>query len=940
MASLQERAKRIFVSALALTESERELHIDAACGDDDELAKRVRELLAVGESDDAARSSALSGQAGAAAENHIDHLNRALEARYEILEEAGRGGMSVVYRARDVRHERDVALKVVTPEFAAMVGSERFLREIHIAASLQHAHIVPLYDSGDADGFLFYAMPFLEGANLRERIKHEGPLPVEDVLAIAREIADALDHAHAKGFVHRDIKPGNILFLNGRAMLADFGLATAFAGADEQKLTQSGVVLGTPQYMSPEQAVGHEADTRSDLYSLGCVVYEMLAGDPPFSGANVQAVLARHVSDPVSPIRTVRPQLPRVFDLTLSKALAKVPADRFSSATKLVEALASQRNRAASRKWLLPTGFAVLAAALALIATRPWESSSRLIPGDITKISFTSGPEYSGSLSPNMEYLAYSHTRHGTMDIYMQQLAGGGRVPLTTDEGDELLPRWSRDGTRIAYVKGDGKECDIYTIPLLERIPTKLVATGIPPIHSFWDAMEALGTHPWSRNDEHLLFSRRLETGEVAIFRVELETKAETQVTHPSPGAHDLGASWSHDDEWVVFTRSHGGAQELRLLHTPDGEEHLLLPGDNFIDQEPGFLPGDQYVIFSSNRSGMDNLWAIHIPTLELTRLTFEGGKDWYPTVAADGRIAYTRWSHRTDLYRIDMSNRENHQLTAFTGDNFVGRYAPGGDRVAYQSTQTANAEIWIHDLKTGKDIQFTNDESTDVLPEWSPDGEEIAFLSDRHGLMNILVANSDGTGRPERLSEKEIHIPSKVWAVSLSLRWTPDGESIGYVMADAQGPSLRTIDRHGPANDKSVYPGVLRFDWYVDRNRIVYTTMGEDGMELRAANLRTRDDVKLWAGPHSEMILAPDGGAVALVKSASHFNQGLYLLRLEPPTTEDGLPRPIGELEFITGGEGSWHVHNGGWSPDGKWIVYTQDTDDGDIYSLTLKEE
>jgi len=253
-------------------------------------------------------------------DNHVEHLNGALEGRYEILEEAGRGGMAVVYRARDVRHDRDVALKVLAPEIAAAVGPERFLREIHIAASLQHANIVPLYDSGDADGLLYYVMPFLEGETLQKRIKGEGPLPVEEVLTITREVADALDYAHGKGLIHRDIKPGNILFMNGRAVLADFGLATAFADAEQQALTQSGVMLGTPSYMSPEQAHGSDADTKSDLYSLGCVIYEMLAGDPPFQGTSAQAVLARHVSDQAPPIRSVRPQLPRGVDLTLSKA--------------------------------------------------------------------------------------------------------------------------------------------------------------------------------------------------------------------------------------------------------------------------------------------------------------------------------------------------------------------------------------------------------------------------------------------------------------------------------------------------------------------------------------------------------------------------------------------------------------------------------------------
>ena len=221
----------------------------------------------------------------------------------------------------------------------------------------------------------------------------------------------------------------------------------------------------------------------------------------------------------------------------------------------------------------------------------------------------------------------------------------------------------------------------------------------------------------------------------------------------------------------------------------------------------------------------------------------------------------------------------------------------------------------------------------------WSPDGKQIAFLSNRDGPMNLMIAKTDGSGRPERLSDLEFNVPTLVWAVSLSIRWTPDGRSIGYVVPDASGPSLWTIDRQDGANQKLVRSGVLRFDWYLGRHRIVYSTLTERGLELRAANLETGEESLLYAGPHTEMILSPDGSAIALVQSASHFDQGLFLLPLKAPTTEDGLPEPLGGLERITDGQGRWHVHNGSWSHDGRRIVYTQDTDDGDIYLLTLEQ-
>jgi Tol biopolymer transport system component len=353
----------------------------------------------------------------------------------------------------------------------------------------------------------------------------------------------------------------------------------------------------------------------------------------------------------------------------------------------------------------------------------------------------------------------------------------------------------------------------------------------------------------------------------------------------------------------------------------------------------PAFLPADRHVIFVSNRSGMENIWGIHVGTGALSQLTFGGGKDWYPTISNDSTIAYTRWEHQTDLHILDTSTGESEQLTAWTGDNFAGQYAPGGNRIAYQSSRTGNSEIWIRYLDTGEDLNLSKHAESDVAPAWSPTGDEIAFLSNRTGAMNLWVANADGSGRPEKLSDQEIDVTNPVWAVSLSIHWTPDGTSIGYVVPDVDGPSLWTIDRHDSANRKLVRSGVLRFDWYLGRHRIVYSTLTESKLELRAANLETGEESLLYAGPHTEMILSPDGSAIALVQSASHFDQGLFLLRLEVPTTDDGLPAPLGELERITDGQGRWHVHNGSWSHDGRRIVYTQDTDDGDIYLLTLEQ-
>ena len=267
-------------------------------------------------------------------------LNTAIGDRYRIAREIGRGGMAVVYLADDLRHHRKVAIKFIQPELAQAVGAARFLREIEIAAQLTHPHIVPLYDSGEIDGRLFFVMPFLEGESVRARIDRERQLPVHDALGIARQVASALEYAHARNVVHRDIKPENILLYEGEAMVADFGIALAMSAAASPRITGTGLVVGSPQYMSPEQALDEGTDARSDQYSLACVLFEMLTGEAPYSGTTPYSILSKRLVDPVPSVRRLRSTVPTVVDRALTRALAKVPADRFATVGAFASELA------------------------------------------------------------------------------------------------------------------------------------------------------------------------------------------------------------------------------------------------------------------------------------------------------------------------------------------------------------------------------------------------------------------------------------------------------------------------------------------------------------------------------------------------------------------------------------------------------------------------
>jgi serine/threonine protein kinase len=287
-------------------------------------------------------------------------LESAIGTRYLIERELGRGGMATVYLARDRKHDRRVAVKVLDPELASAIGPARFLQEIQIAARLAHPNILPLHDSGEADGLLYYVMPFVEGESLRDRLDRERHLSLDDTMQIVRAVASALTYAHRQGVIHRDIKPENILLTGGQAIVADFGIARAIDVAGTDRLTGTGLAIGTPAYMSPEQGGAERAlDGRTDLYSLACVAYEMLGGEPPFTGPSVQAVMARHAVDSPPPLRTLRPAVPRGVEAAIERALAKVPQDRFTTADEFAatltrastaQAIAAERGRARSRR--------------------------------------------------------------------------------------------------------------------------------------------------------------------------------------------------------------------------------------------------------------------------------------------------------------------------------------------------------------------------------------------------------------------------------------------------------------------------------------------------------------------------------------------------------------------------------------------------------------
>jgi serine/threonine protein kinase len=511
----------------------------------------------------------------------LDRLAAALSSRYRVLDVAGRGGMATVYAAEDLKHRRKVAIKVLRPELSEAVGADRFHREIEIAARLSHPHILPLHDSGEADGLLYYVMPFVDGESLRARLERERHLPFDETARILDEVGSALAYAHERDIIHRDIKPENILLTGRHAVVADFGIARALHAAGAERVTRTGVVVGTPAYMSPEHAAGDDAiDHRADVYSLGCVVYEMLGGEPPFTGGTPRVVISRHSVDPVPPLRTLRPTVPASLQQAVERALAKVPADRYDTALEFASAVRrtatgevassapplEKRNPrrpvlvAASVVLLLGLTAAGLAAGLLRDDKPPVPS------GRVTKLTWEDGVESDPTLSADGNWLAYEHAG----DVHLRRVGGSAAVNLTGDaRAWDGHPAFSPDGKYIAFAsRREGGETTggIWIVETAGGAARKLSSAGFNPA--------------WSPDGSELAFNTEDATPGAGVVRpsplraVNTSTGQERVVT----AADALNAAWSPGGHRIAVARAflpgqHQGKRDIWTMRG-DGRTH------------------------------------------------------------------------------------------------------------------------------------------------------------------------------------------------------------------------------------------------------------------------------------------------------------------------------------------------------------------------------
>jgi hypothetical protein len=622
----------ILRGALACEPERREHFLREACGDDETLAREVASLLAAHDGmtngfleQPAIDAFSLTGEA-TPNERATLALAEAHGGRYAIERELARGGMATVYLARDLRHDRQVAIKVMRDEVAAVVGAARFLEEIRVTALLQHPHILPLFDSGSVAGLLWYAMPFVDGETLRSRLTRDRQLTVEEAVRIAREVADALEHAHAKGVVHRDVKPENILLHDGHALVADFGIALALEHAGGERLTKTGLTIGTPQYMSPEQAAGERAiDARVDVYALGAVLYEMLAGDPPFAAESQQAVLLRILHEPPAALSLVRANIPAAVDSAVRRALAKRPDQRFATAAAFAAALVvPERDEAApvtaqideklreirsSRRVVtLRAAVCGVAAGIALgivsgfalarwpaaapeksrdIAAKPWRSdaSGRAnLAGAVVRGTSNDGLSFvivdrSGRLqrsidatrpwtprfSPDGRRVAYGAfgAGRGTSDLWVADLSAGTTQRLTDDDGDSNDPQWSPDGSEIAYSVSAPGGKDIVVRPLAGGAARVLMARPGTQFPSDWP----------HKGGALIVTEDGPRQRDILVQPVDGSAPG----VYAATGADETAARVSPDGHWIAYTSDESGQPEVYLDAYPRSKHRVLI---------------------------------------------------------------------------------------------------------------------------------------------------------------------------------------------------------------------------------------------------------------------------------------------------------------------------------------------------------------------------
>ncbi|MEE8361585.1 MAG: protein kinase [Gemmatimonadales bacterium] len=859
----------------------------------------------------------------------LSRLTAALSDRYTIEQEVGAGGMATVYLAHDVKHDRKVALKVLRPELAAVIGAERFLVEIKTTANLQHPHILPLFDSGEADSFLFYVMPFIEGESLRDRLEREKQLPIDDAVRLASEVASALDYAHRHDVIHRDIKPENILLHDGQALVADFGIALAASKAGGTRMTETGMSLGTPHYMSPEQAMGErELDARSDVYALGCVLYEMLTGEPPFTGPTAQAIVAKVMTaDPVPPTE-LRKTVPFGIEAATLRALQKLPADRFTSPKDFAQALASPDTVAGPRTtgrvlgqrrffWWRAAGFAAIGVLVGVLAMS-W--MDRPAPARGVPARFEIGTPFLG-FNPNR---LMTISPDGSTIVYVQG-AGSGR-------GIRVRPLDRLESSLIPGVEGpnptfspDGRELVFTRFGLTRRVPLTGGQSIVIP-----DVPEG-PFQVWA--DDGALVYTGVDYG---IYRLPPGGGEPVQVSLPDTTRNERrqhltdvlpGGRYA-----LVYGNTGAGAVgALYALDLGNGERHYILD----VEVRGAWYAGHSTMVYAT----LDNtLYGVAFDPASLKTsgesVRLAGPVSSMPTALA--RVAVSRTGSVVYL------ERNTAELVAVSRDGAARRMldreaefhnprvSPDGRRISIDINDPSGRDVWVLSLNQGTLSRETFDnDGHDAI--WSADGRSLIYVATRDGAARLLRSDlgstggtviaadalaapggwlADGTLIGTRSSinsatgwdimtvgggglESVIATPfSEAW-----VRPSPDGHWLAYVSDESRRFEvyLRRVGGVGGRLQVSVDGGSEPI-WSADGRTLYYRRTDPEATNLMAATLDlggepgvvTREALFDWADyegaePHANYDVMPGGDEFIMVRrtQAAHLIliQNVHLL-------------------------------------------------------------
>jgi len=737
-------------------------------------------------------------------------LAAALAGRYTIARELGAGGMATVYLAHDIKHDRDVAMKVLHPDLGAALGGDRFLTEIRTTARLQHPHILPLLDSGEANGLLYYVMPLVTGETLRTRLERERQLPVSDAVLIAREVADALGYAHGLGVIHRDIKPENILLQGGHALVADFGIALAVQSAGGSRMTQTGLSLGTPQYMSPEQAMGERTiDARSDIYALGAVTYEMLAGDPPFTGSSVQAIVAKVLTEKPSPIHTVRDTVPEAIEAAVLTALAKLPADRWPTAAAFVAALdghgpatrslATSRGGMPARRWSVRSplpwaaGFclATMLAAWGWMSRPPAEAQPvvrlELQPVMGTKFAFpVTGVATELALSPDGSRVIYAASAvSGEWMLYLRNLDQlvSRAIPGTAGAYN---PEFSPDGKWIAFRAADGK---------LKKIA--IDGSALTTLCSI-DNGGSVGAGLTWVSDKEIVFARGTYSEGRGLWRVSADGGEPVQFSRFDSASGErlqLSPLAVDNGRLILYSSTVASNADLTMgvVEVATGKSTLLrgLFGARAIGLVDGFI------LYVRNDGALmaapfDARRLRAGAPMQITDSIAVPASAWSTPIAlsANGSLLYQKGGVTSQL--VTVNNGTTRVLLDSAQIYLHPRLSPDGRRIAVEVQGAAGVEIWIADLVNHTSARLTHG-GFNNRPEWTPDGRQVLYASSTRKPPDALwLQPADGSAEAT-LVAKDVN-PIREGMIA------PDGQSVVY-----------RVDT--PNNNRDIYRAALTGD-------------------------------------------------------------------------------------------------------------------------------